>query len=121
MAAHQLAGRRPGGVRVPVRPQRGRRRPTLPLAAPGVAPAVGARLFGAATRRRQVQGCPLEVGVIGGTALLVLFIMTRLGYVLSLWNSATIIWLRRRLRWAEEDEAVEATPETPQPAASRDR
>jgi hypothetical protein len=29
-------------------------------------------------------------------------ILTKLGYVLSLWNSASILWLRRRLNWVEE-------------------
>lgn len=47
----------------------------------------------------------LEVAVLAGTALLVAAILTRLGYAITLWNSASIIWLRRRLRWADESAA----------------
>ena len=44
----------------------------------------------------------LEAAVLGGTLLLVAVILTKLGYALSLWNSASMIWLRRRLRPADE-------------------
>lgn len=44
----------------------------------------------------------LEAAVLAGTALLVALVLTRLGYFLSLWNSASIVWLRRRLRWVDE-------------------
>ena len=44
----------------------------------------------------------LEAAVLGGTLLLVAVILTKLGYALSLWNSANMIWLRRRLRPADE-------------------
>jgi len=38
--------------------------------------------------------------------------LTKLGYVLSLWNSTSLVWLRRRLRWlAEAPVAVVEQPE----------
>jgi UDP-GlcNAc:undecaprenyl-phosphate GlcNAc-1-phosphate transferase len=43
----------------------------------------------------------LEVAVLLGTLLLVVAVLTKLGYALSFWNSASVIWLRRRLRWSE--------------------
>lgn len=49
---------------------------------------------------------PLELAVLAGTALLVAVILTRLGYVLSLWNSAGVVWLRRHLSWAEDPATV---------------
>ena len=45
-----------------------------------------------------------EVAVLGGTLLVVAVLLTRLGYVLSLWNSTSVVWLRRRLRWVEAEE-----------------
>lgn len=47
----------------------------------------------------------LELAVVVGTAALVAAILTKLGYVLSLWNSASIVWLRARLRWIDESTA----------------
>ncbi len=44
----------------------------------------------------------LEVAVLLSTLLVVAVVLTRLGYLLTLWNSASVIWLRRRLRWVEE-------------------
>jgi UDP-GlcNAc:undecaprenyl-phosphate GlcNAc-1-phosphate transferase len=44
----------------------------------------------------------LEAAVLVSTMLIVGLVLTRLGYFLSLWNSASIVWLRRRLRWVEE-------------------
>lgn len=41
-----------------------------------------------------------EMAVLVGTALVVAVILTKLGYILSLWNSASVVWLRRRFRWA---------------------
>jgi UDP-GlcNAc:undecaprenyl-phosphate GlcNAc-1-phosphate transferase len=62
-----------------------------------------AALFAAgAISLHYVHVFPLEVAVLVGTLLLVMVILTRLGYVLTLWNSASIVWLRRRLRWVEE-------------------
>ena len=46
-----------------------------------------------------------EVAVLLSTLILVAVILTRLGYVLSLWNSTGVVWLRRRLRWVEEGSA----------------
>ncbi len=43
----------------------------------------------------------LETAVLVGTVVLAAIILARLGYVLSLWNSASVIWLRRRVRWLE--------------------
>jgi UDP-GlcNAc:undecaprenyl-phosphate GlcNAc-1-phosphate transferase len=39
-----------------------------------------------------------EVAVLVGVLALVAVMLTKLGYVLSLWNSASIVWLRRHLR-----------------------
>ena len=50
---------------------------------------------------------PLEVAVAGSTLLLVVFILTKLGYVLTLWDSASLVWLRRRLRWVDDPAAAE--------------
>ncbi len=63
--------------------------------------AVSALFAGGAILLHYVDVLPLELAVLAGTALLVAVILTRLGYVLSLWNSAGLVWLRRRLRWAE--------------------
>jgi UDP-GlcNAc:undecaprenyl-phosphate GlcNAc-1-phosphate transferase len=40
----------------------------------------------------------LEMLVLAGTILLVTGILTKLGYLLSLWNSTSIVWVRERLR-----------------------
>lgn len=40
----------------------------------------------------------LEVLVLVGTLLLVAGLLSKLGYLLSLWNSASIVWVRERLR-----------------------
>ena len=50
---------------------------------------------------------PLEVAVAGSTLLMIMFILTKLGYVLTLWNSASFVWLRRRLRWVDEPVSAE--------------
>lgn len=63
---------------------------------------ISALFAGAAILLHFVHVFPLEVAVLSGTVLLVMTVVTRLGYVLSLWNSASIVWLRRRFRWAEE-------------------
>ena len=47
----------------------------------------------------------LELAVLIGTMLLVAIMLTKLGYVLSLWNSASLVWLRQRLRWVDEPAA----------------
>lgn len=52
----------------------------------------------------------LEVAVVLGTAAIVATILTRLGYVLSLWNSASVVWLRTRLRWMDETTAAALEP-----------
>jgi len=72
--------------------------------------AVSALFAGAAMLLHYVHVFPLEVAVLLGTLLLITAILTRLGYVLSLWNSASVVWLRRRLHWLE----------TPAPARDRD-
>lgn len=48
---------------------------------------------------------PLEVAVAGSTALMITVILTKLGYMLTLWNSASLVWIRKRLRW-EDDPAI---------------
>jgi UDP-GlcNAc:undecaprenyl-phosphate GlcNAc-1-phosphate transferase len=49
-----------------------------------------------------VHNFAMEITVLLATLLLVAAILTKLGYVLSLWNSASLLWLRRRLNWVEE-------------------
>ncbi len=49
-----------------------------------------------------------ELAVLAGTLLLVTIVLARLGYVVSLWNSATILWVRRRLQLAETPSPTES-------------
>ncbi len=63
---------------------------------------VSALFAGGAILLHHVRVFPLEMAVLVATLLMVALILTRLGYVISLWNSASIVWLRRRLRWLEE-------------------
>ena len=63
---------------------------------------VSALFSGGAIFLHYVHVFVLEVAVLLGTVLLVATILSRLGYLLSFWNSASIVWLRRRLRWADE-------------------
>ena len=58
---------------------------------------ISALLAGAAILLHYVHVFALEALVLVGVLLLVAAILTRLGYIFSLWNSASIIWLRRRL------------------------
>ena len=64
--------------------------------------AISALFSGGAILLHYLHVLPLEVAVAGGTALMIVAILTRLGYVLSLWNSASLIWLRRRIRWLDD-------------------
>ncbi len=64
--------------------------------------AVSALFAGGAIVLHYVHVFALETAVLIGTLVLVVLLLTRLGYVLTLWNSASIVWLRRRLRWVEE-------------------
>jgi UDP-GlcNAc:undecaprenyl-phosphate GlcNAc-1-phosphate transferase len=64
--------------------------------------AVSAFFAGGAILLHYVHVFALEMAVVAGTAIVVAATLTKLGYVLSLWNSESIIWLRRRLRWVEE-------------------
>ena len=67
---------------------------------------VAALFAGGAILLHYVHVFVLAVAVLLGTAFLVAGLLTKLGYALSLWNSASIVWLRRRLRWAEESPAA---------------
>ncbi len=60
---------------------------------------------GGAILLHYVHFFPLEMAVLVGTVMLVAVVLTKLGYVLSLWNSASVQWVRRRLRWADESPA----------------
>jgi UDP-GlcNAc:undecaprenyl-phosphate GlcNAc-1-phosphate transferase len=40
----------------------------------------------------------LELAVLIGTVLMVTALLTKLGYLLSLWNSSSLVWVRERLR-----------------------
>jgi UDP-GlcNAc:undecaprenyl-phosphate GlcNAc-1-phosphate transferase len=68
--------------------------------------AVSTLFAGAAMLLHYVHVFPLEVAVLVGTICLIAAIVTKLGYVLSLWNSASVVWLRRRLRWLEAPAAA---------------
>jgi hypothetical protein len=39
----------------------------------------------------------VHVAVLVGFAVVVVILLTKLGYVVTLWNSQGIVWLRRRL------------------------
>jgi UDP-GlcNAc:undecaprenyl-phosphate GlcNAc-1-phosphate transferase len=64
--------------------------------------AVSMLFSGGAILLHHVHHFALEGAVFGGTLLIVAVMLTKLGYVLSLWNSASMVWLRRRLRWVGE-------------------
>jgi len=68
--------------------------------------AVSALFAAGALLLHHVHVFGFEVAVLAGTTLLVAVILTRLGYVLSLWNSAGVVWLRRRIRWVQESPGV---------------
>jgi UDP-GlcNAc:undecaprenyl-phosphate GlcNAc-1-phosphate transferase len=53
---------------------------------------------GGALLLHHVRVFPLELGVLVGMIAIVVVLLTRLGYLLSLWNSASLVWLRQRLR-----------------------
>jgi UDP-GlcNAc:undecaprenyl-phosphate GlcNAc-1-phosphate transferase len=53
--------------------------------------------FGALTLH-YVHVFGLEIVVLAATLVLVAGILTKLGYLLSLWNSASIVWVRERVR-----------------------
>ena len=67
--------------------------------------AVSALFAGGAILLHQVHVFALEMAVLVGTAAVVAVILTRLGYVFSIWNSASVVWLRRHLRWIDEPPA----------------
>jgi UDP-GlcNAc:undecaprenyl-phosphate GlcNAc-1-phosphate transferase len=69
--------------------------------------AVSALFAGGAILLHHVRVFPLEMAVLISTLLLIALILTRLGYVISLWNSASIVWLRRRLRGFDETPVLE--------------
>jgi UDP-GlcNAc:undecaprenyl-phosphate GlcNAc-1-phosphate transferase len=64
--------------------------------------AISALFAGGAILLHYLHVFPLEVAVAAGSVLMIVAILTRLGYVLSLWNSASLIWLRRRIRWLND-------------------
>lgn len=63
---------------------------------------ISALLAGGAILLHYVHVFALEALVLIGILLLVAAILTRLGYIFSLWNSASLLWLRRRLGGADE-------------------
>lgn len=60
--------------------------------------AVSALFAGGALLLHHVRIFPAEVAVLLGTVVIVGVILTKLGYLLSLWNSASLVWLREQLR-----------------------
>jgi UDP-GlcNAc:undecaprenyl-phosphate GlcNAc-1-phosphate transferase len=67
--------------------------------------AVSVFFAGGAILLHYVHVFAFEMAVFGGTIIVVAVTLTKLGYVLSLWNSESVVWLRRRLRWVEESPA----------------
>jgi UDP-GlcNAc:undecaprenyl-phosphate GlcNAc-1-phosphate transferase len=65
---------------------------------------VSALFVGAALLLHYVHFFALEMAVLVGTLLVIAAVLTRLGYVLHIWNSDGVVWLRRRLRWVEADD-----------------
>ena len=59
---------------------------------------VSSAFAGGALLLHHVRVFPMELAVLGGMIAVVVVLLTRLGYVLSLWNSASVVWLRERLR-----------------------
>ncbi|MGD0765403.1 MAG: hypothetical protein ABR978_03785, partial [Dehalococcoidia bacterium] len=54
-------------------------------------------LSGAAILLHGVDVLWVHVAVLVGFAVVVVILLTKLGYVVTLWNSQGIVWLRRRL------------------------
>ncbi len=73
---------------------------------------VSALFAGGAMLLHYVRFFPLELAVLLATLLMVAVILTKLGYVLSLWNSASMIWLRQRLRPPEVAVTVSERPDS---------
>lgn len=69
---------------------------------------VSALFAGGAILLHHVHVFALEAAVLVGTMIVVGIILMKLGYVLSLWNSASLVWLRRRMRWVEAPSALES-------------
>lgn len=66
--------------------------------------AVSAMFAAAALLLHYVHYFPLEMAVLVGTLIMIAAVLTRLGYVLHIWNSDGVVWARRRLRWVEADD-----------------
>jgi UDP-GlcNAc:undecaprenyl-phosphate GlcNAc-1-phosphate transferase len=62
---------------------------------------VSALFAGGALLLHYVHFFALEAAVLISTLLLVAVILTKLGYVLTLWNSASVVWVRKRIRWVD--------------------
>jgi UDP-GlcNAc:undecaprenyl-phosphate GlcNAc-1-phosphate transferase len=56
---------------------------------------------GAAILLHYVDYFPMELAVLGALVALVVAILTKLGYVVSLWNSHGVVWLRRKASFVE--------------------
>ena len=66
---------------------------------------LSALFAGGALLLHYVHIFPLEVAVLVGLAAIVSTLLMRLGYVLLLWNSASVVWIRQRVRGLEESPA----------------
>ncbi len=64
--------------------------------------AISAALATGAIVIHYVDQVALEGAVLLGVLLLVAALLFRLGYVVTMWNSESVVWLRRRLRPARE-------------------
>lgn len=70
---------------------------------------------GAAILLHYVDYFPVELAVLGALLALVGAILTKLGYAVSLWNSHSVVWLRRKASFLEPAPLeVEAPPESPE-------
>jgi len=54
-------------------------------------------LSGAAILLHKVDVFALEMAILGGFGLLLAVLLTKLGYVVTIWNSHSIVWLRRHV------------------------
>lgn len=70
--------------------------------------AVAALFSAGAILLHEVHIFVFEVSVLLGVLALVAILLTKLGYALSLWNSASVVWLRRHLRLAVTPVTIDA-------------
>jgi UDP-GlcNAc:undecaprenyl-phosphate GlcNAc-1-phosphate transferase len=81
--------------------------------------AISVLFSGAAILLHYVGYFPLELAVVVLLVVLVAAILTKLGYAVSLWNSHSVVWLRRKAPFLESS-SLEAIPSPPPDGESAD-